>query len=133
MHEASGNLQHSFGEDRIHCCCYQQRPKSPGLHSEATRRRRQKNRPKHGGDRQKLDLKIHCSANEETPDRLLVIDEALARLEREQPKIAQLLKLRYFAGVPLKDAATLLGISLATAKRRWAFARAFLYGELADG
>jgi DNA-directed RNA polymerase specialized sigma24 family protein len=41
-------------------------------------------------------------------------------------------ELRYFAGVPLKDAADLLGISPATAKRRWAFARAFLYGELAD-
>ena len=95
-------------------------------------RARQKNRPKHGGDRQKLDLEIHCPASEETPDRLLAIDEALAKLEREQPEIAQLLKLRYFAGVPLKDAAPLLGISLATAKRRWAFARAFLYGELAD-
>jgi DNA-directed RNA polymerase specialized sigma24 family protein len=46
--------------------------------------------------------------------------------------LADLLKLRYFAGVPLKDAAELLNISPATAKRRWAFARAFLYGELAD-
>ena len=95
-------------------------------------RARQKNRPKHGGDRQRLDLEIHCPASEETPDRLLAIDEALAKLEREQPEIAQLLKLRYFAGMPLKDAAPLLGLSLATAKRRWAFARAFLFGELAD-
>ena len=95
-------------------------------------RARRKKRPKHGGDRQKLDLEIHCPASEETPDRLLAIDEALAKLEQEQPETARLVKLRYFAGVPLKDAAPLLGVSLATAKRRWAFARAFLYGELAD-
>ena len=95
-------------------------------------RARSKQRPKHGGDRQNLDLEIHCPASDETPDRLLAIDEALAKLEQEQPEIARLVKLRYFAGMPIKDAAPLLGISLATAKRRWAFARAFLYGELAD-
>ena len=95
-------------------------------------RARQKQRPKHGGDRNKLDLEVHCPASEETPDRLLAITEALAKLENDQPEIAQLVKLRYFAGVPLKDAAQLTGVSLATAKRRWAFARAFLYGELAD-
>ncbi|MCS7471632.1 sigma-70 family RNA polymerase sigma factor [Stieleria sp. ICT_E10.1] len=95
-------------------------------------RARQKQRPKHGGDRNKLDLEIHCPASDETPDRLLAINEALAKLEQEQPEMAELVKLRYFAGVPLKDAAPLLGVSLATAKRRWAFARAFLYDELAD-
>ncbi|MCS7469966.1 sigma-70 family RNA polymerase sigma factor [Stieleria sp. ICT_E10.1] len=95
-------------------------------------RARQKQRPKYGGDRNKLDLEIHCPASDETPDRLLAINEALAKLEREKPEIAELVKLRYFAGVPLKDAAPLLGVSLATAKRRWAFARAFLYEELAD-
>ena len=95
-------------------------------------RARQKQRPKHGGDRNKLDLEIHCPANDETPDRLLAINEALAKLENDQPEIAQLVKLRYFAGVPLKDAGQLTGVSLATAKLRWAFARAFLYGELAD-
>ena len=68
-----------------------------------------------------------------TPDRLLAIDEALGKLQAEHPHIAELLKLRYFAGVPMKDAAELLGISPATAKRRWAFARAYLYGELGDG
>ena len=95
-------------------------------------RARQKQRPMHGGDRQRLDLEIHCPAGNETPDRLLAIDEALEKLDQEHPEVARLLKLRFFAGVPLKDAAALLGISPATAKRRWAFARAFLYGELAD-
>ena len=95
-------------------------------------RERQKHRVKHGGDRRRLDLEIHCPASEETPDRLLAIDEALEKLEQEQPEVSRLLKFRYFCGMPLKDAAPLLGISLATAKRRWAFARAFLYGELSD-
>jgi RNA polymerase sigma factor (TIGR02999 family) len=95
-------------------------------------RARAKNRPKHGGDRERMDLEINCPASDEAPERLLAMDEALAKLQQEHPQIAELLKLRYFAGVPLKDAADLLGISPATAKRRWAFARAYLYGELAD-
>lgn len=95
-------------------------------------RARQKQRVKHGGDRQRLELEIHCPASDETPDRLLAIDEALAKLQHEQPEIARLVKLRFFAGVPLKEAAALLNISDATAKRRWAFARAFLFGELTD-
>ena len=95
-------------------------------------RARARKRPKHGGDQQRMDLEINCPAGNETPDRLLAIDEALDKLQQEYPHVAELLKLRYFAGVPLKDAADLLGISPANAKRRWAFARAFLYGELAD-
>ena len=95
-------------------------------------RARQKKRPKHGGDLQRRDLKISCPAANESPERLFSIDEALKKLETDHPNAAKLLKLRYFAGIPLKDAALLLGISPATAKRRWSFARAFLYGELTD-
>jgi RNA polymerase sigma factor (TIGR02999 family) len=95
-------------------------------------RARAKQRPKHGGGRQRMELEIHCPASNETPERLLAIDEALDKLQAEHPQVAELLKLRYFAGVPMKDAAQLLGISTATAKRRWAFARAYLYGELGD-
>ena len=95
-------------------------------------RARVKKRPKNGGDRERMQLEINCPAADESPDRLLAIDEALEKLNAEHPQSADLLKLRYFARVPLKDAAELLGISPATAKRRWAFARAFLYGELSD-
>lgn len=95
-------------------------------------RARAKKTLKHGGDRERLELEINCPANNETPDRLLAIDEALERLEAQHTDSSKLMKLRYFAGMPLKDAAELLGISTATAKRRWAFARAFLYSELAD-
>ena len=93
-------------------------------------RARSKKRIKHGGERQRCDFEIHCPATSETPDRLLAVNEALAKLEEAHPEVARLLKLRYFAGVPLQDAAVLLNISSATAKRRWAFARAFLYSEL---
>lgn len=93
-------------------------------------RARSKKTPKHGGDRQREDLEIACPASDESPERLLTIDESLAKLDSEHPNVAQLLKLRYFAGMPLKDAADLLGISPATAKRRWAFARAFLFQQL---
>lgn len=95
-------------------------------------RARRKQRPKHGGDRQRYDLEIHCPASNESPDRLIAIDEALVNLERENREAADLIKLRYFAGLPMTEAASLLGISLATAKRRWAFARAFLYDVLTD-
>ena len=96
-------------------------------------RARQKQRPKHGGDRQEA-RSWRSTVRPATRRRTACwrSTRRLAKLEQEQPEIAQLVKLRYFAGVPLKDAAPLLGVSLATAKRRWAFARAFLYGELAD-
>lgn len=57
---------------------------------------------------------------------VLDVDEALARLERERPRLAQLVTLRFFAGLSIEDAASALGISPATAKRDWSFARAWL-------
>lgn len=94
-------------------------------------RARQKKRVKHGGEWKRADLDIDCPANDESPDRLLAIDEALTNLESTHPDAAELLKLRYFAGLPLKESALMLGISTATAKRRWTLARAFLYDQLA--
>ncbi len=61
---------------------------------------------------------------------LLALDEALRQLEAEDPVKARLVKLRFFAGVSLEDAAEMLGVSLATAKRYWVYARSWLYGKL---
>jgi RNA polymerase sigma factor (TIGR02999 family) len=61
---------------------------------------------------------------------VLAVDEALARLEKERPRLAQLVTLRFFAGLSIEDAATALDISPATAKRDWSFARAWLLEEL---
>jgi DNA-directed RNA polymerase specialized sigma24 family protein len=61
---------------------------------------------------------------------LLALDEALRQLGADDPLKARLVKLRYFAGVSLEDAAGMLGISPATAKRYWIYARSWLYGRL---
>jgi len=63
-------------------------------------------------------------------DDMLALDEALQPFEREQPRKAELVKLRYFAGLSETEAAAALGISRPTAARWWAFARAWLYDRL---
>jgi RNA polymerase sigma factor (TIGR02999 family) len=64
---------------------------------------------------------------------LLALDDALRQLEAEDPVKARLVKLRFFAGVSLDDAARMLGVSPATAKRYWIYARSWLYGKLHGG
>ena len=66
-------------------------------------------------------------------DKLLALDEALAELAAADPRRAELVRLRYFAGLTLEQAAELLGISRATADRHWAFARAWLYDAMTRG
>ena len=63
-------------------------------------------------------------------DDLLALDDALRQLETEHPVKAQLIALRFFAGVSLEDAAEMVGVSPATAKRYWVFARAWLFGKV---
>jgi RNA polymerase sigma factor (TIGR02999 family) len=90
---------------------------------------RRKRRPKHGGHLQRVDLDEVVAAAQ-VPDDLLALDEALTRLAAAEPVKAELVKLRYFAGLSLEDAAACLGISRATAKRYWVVARAWLYDDL---
>jgi RNA polymerase sigma factor (TIGR02999 family) len=73
------------------------------------------------------DLEIACPMADE---RLLALDEALNRFAVDEPKQAELVKLRYFVGMRIDEAAELLGISEATAKRWWSYARAWLYHEI---
>ncbi len=63
---------------------------------------------------------------------MLALDEALTRLAEKQPLKAELVKLRFFAGLTMPEAAEALGVSLATAERYWTFARSWLYAELAE-
>ncbi len=91
---------------------------------------RKKNRLKRGGDWRRLNLEeVHLAA-ETDPGGLLAVDEALADFEREDPAKAELVRLRFFVGLSLPEAAKALGLSLATAKRSWAFSRAWLYRHL---
>jgi RNA polymerase sigma factor (TIGR02999 family) len=93
---------------------------------------RRKGRVRHGGGRRRIDLDEQNLAAESPGDDLLAIDEALTRLAELDPRRAELVKLRFFAGLTMPEAAVALGISLATAERQWAFARTWLYAELSD-
>jgi RNA polymerase sigma factor (TIGR02999 family) len=92
---------------------------------------RRKGRLKHGGDRQRVDLESGCRVSAAPPPDLVALDEALSRLAATEPAKAELVKLRYFAGLTMPEAAEVLGVSLATAERHWTFAKAWLYAELA--
>jgi RNA polymerase sigma factor (TIGR02999 family) len=93
-------------------------------------RARQKARLKRGGGQQRvplddLDLAIHADF-----ETLLLVEEALERLAAHDPVKAELVKLRFFVGLSLEEAAPVLGVSEPTAKRYWAYARAWLYREI---
>jgi len=93
---------------------------------------RRKRRIRHGGDRKRLPLDNAQLAEEEADHRLLAVDEALDRLGKEEEKVAEVGKLRYFVGLTIEQTAEVLGISVRTANRHWAFARAWLYQQLSE-
>ena len=108
-----------------------------GAAAEAMRRilvdkARRKRRPVHGGEFQRLDLDEACSIEEDRLDDVLMVDEALSKLAAESPEKAELVKLRYFAGMTIPEAAEATGVSRATADRYWAYAKVFLYCEMED-
>jgi RNA polymerase sigma factor (TIGR02999 family) len=85
---------------------------------------------KRGGLMERIELsEIAAAAPNESVD-LLALDDALAELERQHPEKAHIIKLRFFAGLSLDEAAQAAGISRATAERRWSYARAWLFGRL---
>jgi RNA polymerase sigma factor (TIGR02999 family) len=87
---------------------------------------RRKRSDKHGGGRERVDLNdAHIAANAHD-DQLLAIDDALEQLARDDPKAAQLVKLRYFAGLSVEQAAETLDLPRSTAYVHWAFAKASL-------
>jgi RNA polymerase sigma factor (TIGR02999 family) len=92
---------------------------------------RRKQRVRHGGGHQRLDLDEAALLAPSPPDDLLALDEALTRLAERDPRLAELVKLRFFAGLTMPEVAQALGISLATAERHWQFARVWLYATLA--
>jgi RNA polymerase sigma factor (TIGR02999 family) len=93
---------------------------------------RRKNRLKHGREHQRVDLESGCRVSAAPSLDLLALDEALSRLAEAEPAKAELVKLRFFAGLTMPEAAAALGVSLATAERYWTFAKAWLYAELAE-
>jgi RNA polymerase sigma factor (TIGR02999 family) len=94
---------------------------------------RRKDRIRHGKGLTRVDfadLDLAASTDDET---LLRVDDAMQKLAAEDPEKAELVKLRFFAGLSIPDAARAMGLSESTAKRLWTYCRAWLYDELTRG
>jgi RNA polymerase sigma factor (TIGR02999 family) len=91
---------------------------------------RRKGRRKHGGELQRVDFSDLDVASVESDDAVLAVNDALDKLAGHDSMGAELIKLRFFGGMPNADAAKALGLAERTAKRTWAYARAWLYEEL---
>lgn len=91
---------------------------------------RRKKSLKRGVEHRRVELDDGCSLVESPSDALLALDEALAKLEQQDAAKAQLVKLRYFGGLSVQEAADVLGVSRATAERFWGYAKVWLYCEI---
>ena len=91
---------------------------------------RRKRSAKHGGDLKRHDIDEMAIAAEEAPDDALALDQALKKLAAVDKPAADVVQLRFFAGLPLPEVAKLLDISPRTADRLWAYARAWLHREI---
>jgi len=98
-----------------------------------TENARHKRRLKRGGDHKRVEFDEARLAIDERSEDILALDEALTKLAVKEPAVANLVKLRYFAGLTLEQAAKTLDVSCRTADRYWAFAQAWLYNEIRKG
>lgn len=94
---------------------------------------RRKQALKRGGELHRIELSLNDLPEADSAIDVLVIDEALTRLAKEDAQAAELVKLRYFTGLPLVEAAEMLEMSERSARRLWAYARSFLLEELSPG
>jgi RNA polymerase sigma factor (TIGR02999 family) len=91
---------------------------------------RRKATSRRGGEFERIDLPQIAQHTDESQIDLLALDEALTKLEQQHPEKAQIVKLRFFAGFTLEETAEAIGLSRATTQRNWAYARAWLFGQL---
>jgi len=91
---------------------------------------RAKKASKRGGDRERVEVALEQISMDDVPDLVLELDPALQRFAEEAPEKAELVTLRFYAGLGLAQAAQVLGISTSTADRYWAYAKAWLLAEL---
>ncbi|MFO0815207.1 MAG: ECF-type sigma factor [Gemmatales bacterium] len=91
---------------------------------------RRKKRIKHGGGQKRIDIEDVALIAENPPDEFLDLDEAIRKFEQVDAEAAQVIKLRYFAGLTMQQTAEALGLSLRTAERNDAYARTWLHREL---
>jgi len=130
VHEAYLKL---VGDEEVH---WQNRAHFFGAAGEAMRRilvdqSRERGALKRGGDHKQVTLDNGCSHTPaQTPEDVLAVDQALSRLEEKDPAMAQVVKLRYFAGLTVDEVAQALGSSPRTVHRQWTSARAWLQREM---
>ncbi len=93
---------------------------------------RRKGRVRHGGGRRPVSLDRLDLAGDEASQAILDLNEALDKLATEEPSVAELVKLRYFAGLTAAQAAEALGVSVRTANRDWAYAKAWLFQQVSS-
>ena len=91
---------------------------------------RQRSRVKRGGDLEKVTLAEAASLTHERPPDLIALDDALASLAAVDPRLVEIVELRFFAGLTIDEAAAVLGVSSMTVSRLWRRAKAWLYEEL---
>src|SRR5262249_11716311 len=91
---------------------------------------RRKKRQRHGGHRQRVELEGQDISAERPPEELIAIDDAITKLATDDHEAAEVVKLRFYAGLSIEEAANVLGISRAGAYRHWTYARAWLKTEL---
>ena len=129
VHEAwlrlVGDHKPSF-KDRTHFFC----ASAEAMRHILIDRARQKKTRRHGGDFLRVDFEELDLAAPSADEQLLAVNEALDKLAREHPVQADLVKLRYFAGLTNEEVAEVLGISVSTVKNYWAFSRAWLLNEI---
>ena len=94
---------------------------------------RRRKGPRHGGSVRQIPLNVADLAEEHDPTTILILDEAISRLEMEDAPVAQVVRLRFYAGLSIEETARTMGVSAPTVKRCWRFARAWLYGALENG
>ena len=87
---------------------------------------------KRGGDRKRFDLEDADLAIEPPGDNVVALDEAIKRLEADDPRKGQIVNLRYFAGFTAQETAATLGVSVGTVEREWRYIRAWLYTQLSE-
>ena len=93
---------------------------------------RKRGRIKRGGNQVRVRISGVHLGTEQDPDEILALDEAIRRLEEQDPRIADLVRLRFFAGLSVEETAKALEVSERTVKREWSFARAWLYNALRE-
>ncbi len=93
---------------------------------------RRRGRQKRGASARRVPLSVADLAEDHDPDTILILDEAICRLERENGSLAQVVRLRFYAGLSVEETAEVLGVTAPTVKRHWRSARAWLYGVLRD-